>query len=278
MENLICHQRKHITSMTKFAEKSGSIFQGGIIGREIIFFESVPSTNDKALEIGRQKEDPEGIVVIADSQTHGKGRLGRRWISPPGVNLYFTVLLKPPFSPKESFILVLAAAVAAATAIREYTGLDARIKWPNDILINNRKSCGILTEMKSGKDRINLMAVGIGINVNMLPDAFTDDIKPFTTSLKIESGSSFDRDKLLGKILAELGNAYKNLLTGNKRALINEWLRLNCTIGNEISVQSRTGIISGIAAGINDNGELLVRPSSGEIKRVSAGDVTILKN
>ncbi|GBD96439.1 bifunctional ligase/repressor BirA [bacterium BMS3Abin06] len=264
--------------MTKFAEKAGSIFKGGIIGREIIFFESVPSTNDKAFEIGQQKENPEGIVVIADSQTCGKGRLGRRWISPPGVNLYFTVLLKPPFPLKESFILALAAAVAATTAIRKYTGLDARIKWPNDILINNRKSCGILTEMKSGKDRINLMAVGIGVNVNMLPDAFTDDIKPFTTSLKIESGLSFERDKLLREILAELEKAYKNLLTGNKRALINDWLRLNCTIGNEISVQSRTGIISGIAAGINDNGELLVRPSSGEIERVSAGDVTILKN
>ena len=259
-------------------QKIKDVFKGEIIGREIMFFDSATSTNDKALETGRQKENPDGIVVIADTQTRGKGRLGRIWVSPPGVNLYFTVLLKPPFSPNESFILALAASVAAATAIREYTGLDARIKWPNDILINNRKSCGILTEMKSGRDGINLMAVGIGINVNMLPDAFTDDIKPFTTSLQIESGLSFDRDKLLGQILAGLENAYKNLLTGDKRALINDWLRLNCTIGNKISVRSRTGIISGIAAGINDNGELLVRLSSGEIKRVSAGDVMILKN
>ena len=262
----------------KSAEKIKDVFKGEIIGREIIFFESVTSTNDRAFEIARQRENPEGIVVIADTQTRGRGRLGRRWISPPGVNLYFTVLLKPPFPLKESFILALAAAVAATTAIRKYTGLDARIKWPNDILINNRKSCGILTEMKSGRDGINLMAVGIGINVNMLPDAFTDDIKPFTTSLKIESGLSFDRDKLLGQILAGLENAYKNLLTGNKRALINDWLRLNCTIGNKISVRSRAGIISGIAAGINDNGELLVGLSSGKIERVRAGDVTILKN
>ena len=262
----------------KFAGNTGGLFKCAVIGREIIYFNSIVSTNDKAFEIGRQRENPEGIVVVADMQTHGKGRLGRRWISPPGLNLYFTVLLKPLLTPEESLMLVLAAAVAVTTAIRKYTGLDAWIKWPNDILINGKKACGILTETKSGGDGINLVAIGIGINVNMPLNAFADDIKPLATSLKIESGSTLERDKILGQVLAELEHAYKNLLTGDKRALINGWLRLNCTIGSKVAVGSRDGVLSGIAAGINDKGELLVRLSSGEVKTVCAGDVTILKN
>jgi BirA family biotin operon repressor/biotin-[acetyl-CoA-carboxylase] ligase len=261
----------------QFAEKVGNVFKGEIIGREVIYFDSITSTNDKAFEIGMQKENPEGIIIIADAQSRGKGRLDRGWISPPGVNLYFSVVLKPPFSPKESSILTLAAAVAVVAAIREYTGLNAHIKWPNDILINGKKTGGILMEMKSYKDRINLLVVGTGINVNMPLDAFTKDIRGFATSLKIESGSSVDRVKLLRQILAEMENAYKILLNSNKRALINEWLRLNCTIGNEVAVRDQARVISGIANGINDKGELLVRLKSGKIETVSAGEVTILK-
>ncbi len=248
------------------------------IGKEIIYFDSIASTNDKAFEIGRQRENPEGIVVVANMQTHGKGRLGRKWVSPPGLNLYFTVLLKPLLTPGESLMLILAAAVAVTTAIRKHTGLEAWIKWPNDILINGKKACGILTETKSGRDGINLIAIGIGINVNMPLDALADDIKPLATSLKIESGSTIEKDKMLGQVLAEFEDAYKNLLTGDKRALINGWLRLNCTIGSKVVVKGHDKTLSGIAVGINDKGELLVRLSSGEVKSVCAGDVTILKN
>ncbi len=254
------------------------VFKGEIIGREIIFFESIRSTNDLAITIGQQRENPEGIVVIADEQTGGKGRLGRSWISPPGVNLYFTVLLKPPIPPVETSILTLAAAVAVVSAIRGYAGINAEIKWPNDILINTKKAGGILMEMKSDKGRISLLAIGIGVNVNMSLDALANDIRPLATSLKIESGKPINRVELLRKILAELEKSYKILLKGNKRALINEWLCLNSTIGNNIKIQMQGEILSGFAEGINERGELIVRLQSGEVKTVNAGEVTTMKN
>ncbi|MBI4682761.1 MAG: biotin--[acetyl-CoA-carboxylase] ligase [Nitrospirae bacterium] len=254
-----------------------SVFRGDIIGREIIYSESTTSTNDMAFEVGRNRTDPEGIVVVADTQTQGKGRLGRSWISPAGVNLYFTLLLNPPISPEDATIISLAAPAAVAAAIRKHTGLPAQIKWPNDIHISSKKAGGILVEMKANKDNTILLAVGIGINVNMPPDALPPDIRPLSTSLKTEKGKSIDRLKLLREMLSELENSYKFLLHGNKRALINDWVRLNSTIGRTVSVQSQERTISGIAENINDKGELLVRLSSGDIEVVRAGDVTILK-
>lgn len=260
-----------------FGEKFSTIFKGDIIGREIVFFESTTSTNDKAIELGRQRENPEGIVVVADTQTRGKGRLGRSWISPAGVNLYLTVLLCPPLSHQDTSMITLAAPVAVASAIRTYTGLDAQIKWPNDILVNGRKTGGILIEMKSGRDNARLLAVGIGVNVNMSSDALPPDIRSLSTSLKIEKGESVDRLFLLREILSGLEHSYKILLEGNKGVLINEWLSLNSTTGRPVSVQGQDRCISGIAEGINDKGELLVRLSTGELETIRAGDVTVLK-
>jgi BirA family biotin operon repressor/biotin-[acetyl-CoA-carboxylase] ligase len=251
--------------------------KGKIIGKEIIFFDSIPSTNDKAFEIAMERENPEGLLVVADKQTRGRGRLGRNWISPAGVNLYFTVIVQPPFSPEEASIISLAAPVAVVTAIRKYTGLPAQIKWPNDILIKDKKAGGILLEMKSMRNRTHLVAVGIGINVNMPVDALPSEIRTLSTSLKTETGAPVNRVALLKEILNELGRSYKFLLTGNKRALINEWIRLNSTIGNTVTIRNQERIISGVADSINDKGELRVRLSSGKIETVRAGDVTIEK-
>jgi BirA family biotin operon repressor/biotin-[acetyl-CoA-carboxylase] ligase len=125
-------------------------YRGDIIGSEVIVLESAVSTNDVALEIGRDRDEHEGIALIADEQTGGRGRFHRRWISPPGVNLYCSVILKPDFVSADVQLVTLAAAVAVAFAIREHAGINAEIKWPNDILVNNRKVCGILVEMRSG--------------------------------------------------------------------------------------------------------------------------------
>ena len=258
-------------------EKIYTVFQGEIIGKEIIFLETTTSTNDAAMELGTKREDPEGIVVISDSQSRGKGRFGRAWISPPGVNLYFTVLLKPPFPSKEAALLTLITAVAVVTAIRGYTGLNAEIKWPNDILINGKKAGGILLELKAAGNRINLLVIGIGVNVNMSLKDLPEDMRSLSTSLRVESGRLFDRVELLGKILAELDRSYKILLKGNKGALINDWIRLNSTLRNKVTVKNHERIISGIAENINDNGELIIRLPSGETETVKAGDVTILK-
>ncbi len=258
-------------------EKLQHIFKGDIIGKEILFYESTSSTNETAFEIGREREDPEGIVVIADTQTCGKGRMGRNWISPPGVNLYFTVLLRPHLPLEEIQFITFATAVAVTTVIREETGLQAGIKWPNDILINGKKAGGILVEMKSSRERMGILAVGIGINVNMSLNSLPEEIRTDTTSLNIEKREDIDRVTLLGKILTELEKGYKNLLKGNKGALITEWLRLNSTIGNSVKVRMQDRTISGTAEGIGDRGELIVRLSSGKTESVIAGDVTIIK-
>jgi len=257
-------------------EKISAIFKGDIIGKEIIFYKVTTSTNDKAMEIGHRKT--EGTVVIADAQTHGRGRFDRDWVSPPNVNLYFTVLLKPPFAPKNATIITLMAAVAVVSAIREYTGLDAVIKWPNDILIRDKKVGGILTEMKSGMDSIDLIALGVGVNVNMALNMLPGDIKPLATSLKEEKGEYINRAGLLKAIFARLEYWYKSLLEGRRKALFDEWLRLDSTIGKEISVKTLERVISGIAEGISDEGELIVRFPSGSFEKVSAGDVTILNH
>ncbi|MBI5025175.1 MAG: biotin--[acetyl-CoA-carboxylase] ligase [Nitrospirae bacterium] len=148
------------------ADEITGVFQGKLLGKKVLFFESTTSTNDIAMEMG-QKGSPEGTIVVADAQEKGKGRLGRTWISPPGVNLYFTLLLRPPFPPKDATLLTLMAAVSIVSAIRKYTGLKATIKWPNDILIGDKKVGGVLTEMKSDMDRISFVALGMGINVNL---------------------------------------------------------------------------------------------------------------
>jgi len=265
------------------AETLMNAFKGGIIGKEIIFFESVDSTNDTAMKIGAQREDPEGVVVIADGQKSGRGRLGRSWISPPGGNLYFTLLLRPSFLPREAPLLTLMAAVAVVSAIREQTGLSAAIKWPNDILVNDKKTGGILMEMRTDAKKINLIALGIGVNVNLFPDMLPEGVREVTTTLKQETGRSINRAKLFEVMLSRLELWYKILLNGDKKVLFNEWLSLDSTIGREVKVE-RSGlseedkIISGIAEGINNYGQLLIRLSSGEIEKVSAGDVTILKS
>ncbi len=267
-----------------------AVFKGDIIGREMIFYEVTSSTNDRAMEIARQRNsgvDPgstsqrkgiDGIVIIADAQECGRGRFGRDWISPAGMNLYFTVLLEPAFSPKEASIVTLMASVAVVSAIREHVNQNVVIKWPNDILIGAKKIGGILTEMKTSGGSISFIALGVGINVNMPLNMLPDDIRSFAASLKAETGENINRVQLLGGVLTKLEYWYKILLEGRREALLNEWMILNSTIGNKVSVKTRGTVISGKAEGISNNGELLLRLSSGTLEKLCSGEVTILKD
>jgi len=284
MKNKTSNLKLKDRNLTIFAEEVRKVFRGEIIGRDIIFLESTTSTNDAAMEIGLRSKEPEGIVVVADTQSRGRGRLGRSWVSPPGVNLYFTVLLRMPLPVKDSQHLVFMAAVAAVSAIRDYTGLKAEIKWPNDILINGRKTGGILIDMKSDSGKIDVVALGIGINVNQSLEMLPEEMREGATSIKRECGSDIDRTGLLRGVLAQLERCYKLFLSGDKSLIIKEWLRLDSTIGRKVTVadvsasSGTDGSISGIAEGIDDSGRLLVRLSSGGLHKVSAGDVTIVKN
>jgi BirA family biotin operon repressor/biotin-[acetyl-CoA-carboxylase] ligase len=271
-----------------------AVFRGDIIGKEIVFYGVTTSTNDRAIELGQSrkslsaraynkdlqetKDAVNGTVIIADSQERGRGRFDRNWISPPGVNLYFTVLLEPPFSSKEVPVITLMAAVAVVSAIRENVGLNAEIKWPNDILIRNKKVGGILTEMKSDIDRINFIAVGIGLNVNMPVTMLPRKLRSLSTSLIKEKTEPVNRVELLGTILSKLEYWYKLLLKGNKNVLLKEWLSLNSTVGKKVMVKSYDRVITGMAEGISADGELVVRLSSGAVEKIHAGEVTIVKN
>jgi BirA family biotin operon repressor/biotin-[acetyl-CoA-carboxylase] ligase len=246
------------------------------IGRELFLYESVPSTNTVAMDLASQG-CPDGTVVISDAQTAGKGRLGRSWSSPPGKNLYMSIVLRPGISPRDATALTLLAAVACASALRRSTSVPVSIKWPNDLIIRQRKIGGILTEIRADLDRINYAIVGIGININVAEEDMTDDIKAIATSVFLETGVHFWRSELAGAIILDFDKWYGRLLSEGKKDIVNEWLALSTTIGKHIRVTLMNQTFEGVAEGIDDEGQLIVKLINGMYRKVSAGDVTIVR-
>jgi BirA family biotin operon repressor/biotin-[acetyl-CoA-carboxylase] ligase len=245
-----------------------------LIGREVHLLSSVSSTNTLAMEMAAQGA-AEGTVVVAETQTGGKGRRGRAWISPKG-NLYLSVVLRPDIPMHKAPLITLMAAVAAATTITKAFGLEAGIKWPNDILIAGRKVCGLLTEMSAEQDRIRHVVVGVGIDVNMDPEALPPEVRALSTTLAAESGKKIDRTALLRQLLREMDDWYRVFLN-DAPAVLAEWTRLNITVGNRVAVSGAGETLAGLAQGIDDEGRLIVILDDGSRKTVAAGDVTIAK-
>lgn len=175
-----------LDEMSKMFKNRGDLEEGVIVS-EIVFLEGIDSTNIFAMGLA-EKGSPQGTVVIADSQTKGKGRLGRTWISPPEGNIYMSIILRPDLKPKDATLLTIMAGIACAIAIRNITGLHVKIKWPNDLMVSNRKLGGILTEMKSEPNSIIFAVIGIGINVNMKLKDFPPDVRAIATSIREELG------------------------------------------------------------------------------------------
>lgn len=246
-----------------------------LLGRLVEYRTSVGSTNDLAKELARAGA-PEGLLVIAEEQTRGKGRLGRAWSSPPGVGIWMSVVLRPPLPPREAAPLALCAAVAATEAIRSVTGAAAGIRWPSDLVIGERKVCGILTEMEAEWDRIEFAVVGIGINVNTPPEAFPPDLAATATSLWAATGSPVPRAPLVRAVLTRLEAAYRELLAGRLQALLDRWRECSVTLGRTVRVRP-TAVgqpeLMGVAEAIDPDGALIVRLPDGERRRVLAGDV-----
>ncbi len=247
----------------------------GIIGREILFFENVSSTNTIALELAGKVS--EGTVVLADSQDKGRGRLGRIWISPSGVNIYMSVILRPQMSPKDSSLITIMSSVACATALRNVTGIMVTTKWPNDLMIDNEKVGGILTELKTKKQKITSAIVGIGINVNVEVREFPEDIKNKATSLKNKVGVSYSRELIVAEILNEMDKWYKTLKIMEKETIVGAWKNLTSTLGKKVKITTPYETLSGIAESIDNQGRLILRLPSGESKRINSGDLTILR-
>lgn len=247
----------------------------GDIGQEIFFYEKVGSTNTIAFDLAEKAK--EGAVVIADSQEKGRGRLGRTWISPPGVNIYMSIILRPEIEPKDMTLITIMASVACATALRRATGLDISIKWPNDLMASDKKLGGILTELKTDQRRILFTIIGIGINVNIEVTEFPEDVREIATSVKNETGKPYARENIIAEILNEMNKWYMILNTMEKETLLSEWQRLTSTLGRDVMVIVGQETYTGLAEAIDDEGMLILRLPSGELKRVSSGDLTVLK-
>ncbi len=243
------------------------------LGKEIVYKEVTDSTN---ADVRRMAEDgaKEGLLVVADGQTLGKGRRGRAWESPKGTNLYFSVLLKPDFSPDKASMITLVVAYSVAMVIRKNTGLDAKIKWPNDIVVGKKKVCGILTEMSMERDYIHHIVVGVGINVN--EEGFPEEIADMATSLKNEKGSLISRANLLSDILSQVEKNYAMFLqAGDLRPFVDDYNKMLVNKGALVKVLDPKGEFSGIAGGINEEGMLIVFKENGQIEKVYAGEVSV---
>lgn len=244
------------------------------IGREMHIFSEVASTNVLAMEMA-SKGSPEGTVVAAEAQTGGKGRLGRKWISPKG-NLYISVILRPVIPVHKAPLITMMGAVAVASAIRNACGISAVIKWPNDILISGKKVSGLLTEMSAEQDRIRHIVLGIGIDVNMDLEILPPEVRVLATTLATEAGDRINRSTLLQEVLRSLESWYREFLNDPAQVL-KEWQKLNVTVGNRVIVHGAGETLEGLARGIDEDGRLIIRLDDGGVRLVAAGDVSILK-
>lgn len=252
----------------------GTLAPPKIIGRDIRVFEAMTSTNDVIEKLARDGVK-EGVVVFAESQTRGRGRLGRKWISPSHEGLWFSVLLRPKLTPQETTQLTVASATALRRAIFAETKLSPEIKWPNDLLIGGKKIAGVLTEMSAEVDRVRHVILGIGISVNV--ETFPPELRKVATSLKIESGKKIDRAELATAILRELDADYARVCAGKFSELADEWETHCTTIGKNVSVQMGARKICGTAEALDDDGALLLRTEHGRLERIIGGDVTLEK-
>jgi BirA family biotin operon repressor/biotin-[acetyl-CoA-carboxylase] ligase len=242
------------------------------MGKTIHYFHSIDSTNSKAYQLAIQDAE-EGEVVIAESQVKGRGRLGRRWFSPAFLNLYLSVILRPQIPPHQASLITLMAAVATANAIQRYSGLVPRIKWPNDILLKDRKVAGLLNEIHSEMDRIHFVILGIGVNLNMDGKMFSKEIRGVATSLKREMGQTISRKAFLQSLLEELERWYAIFLKEGGAPVLEAWRDRAKIEGKRVRVTSFGETLSGVAVDIDSDGAMILETKDGKRKRIVAGDV-----
>ncbi|WP_054741657.1 biotin--[acetyl-CoA-carboxylase] ligase [Cellulosilyticum ruminicola] len=253
-------------------EEVQSIIKTQCLGKNINYFSEIDSTNEIVKKLAR-KGEAEGTIVIADKQTAGKGRLGRVWESPSGVNIFMSILLRPQIKPDKASQITLIVGLAMCEAIREVTGLDARIKWPNDIVVNGKKVCGILTEMSAEIDCVNYVVVGIGVNVNQME--FSENL-PHATSLKIEGGKEYQRGNIISVFFDKFESYYMAYKTDITLEPILPAYKTYC-----ITLADKVKIIDSIQEYIAEpvdvlaDGSLVVKNEEGEEKRIFTGEVSV---
>lgn len=243
------------------------------VAKEVLYFDTIDSTNTKAQELA-EKGYPSGTLVVADKQESGKGRRGRSWVSPSGTGIFMTLMIKPDINPNNASMLTLVAALAVAKAITSVTGEEAMIKWPNDIVVNGKKVCGILTEMNAQFDYINHIVVGIGINVHN--ESFPEEISQMASSLMIEAGGKrFHRAQIIAETMSYFEQYYDTfLMTQDLSALVREYDKLLVNRNKSVRVLDPKEPFDGKAMGITPKGELIVDTWESR-KLVSSGEVSV---
>ena len=241
-----------------------------VFGHNVIYHETVRSTMDDAFQLGLQGAC-EGTIVCAESQTKGRGRLGRQWISPKHKGIYFSIILRPNLPPSEIAELTLLAAVAVCDAIRDISGLNIQIKWPNDILYKGKKLGGILTELNAELDRVKFALVGIGLNVNTGEHQLLET----ATSLRKETGQNYLRVDILKQILFVMEQCYQQMLREGSGPIIARWKELSLTLGRKIKVLEVNGVMEGEAIDLAKDGGLMIRCPNGDIIKKMSGDVVL---
>lgn len=239
-----------------------------LIARRIEYFREVESTNRTAASIAERVE--EGTLVVAEIQTQGRGRMGRKWVSPKG-GIWISIILKPKIPPAQAYRLTIIAGLAAAKTIRSY-GIDARVKWPNDVIIEERKVCGVLTEMEAETDQLTYAIVGMGIDVNVDVSLFPEEIREHSTSLHAELGESVNRVEFLQRLLVCFEREYLRLQHNQFPQILNEWRGLLATIGRYVKINTPTRTIHGEAVGVDSEGALILECKGGFLERILAGE------
>lgn len=242
-------------------------------GKSIYYMEETDSTNIQAKKLGEAGAE-HGTLVVTDRQTSGRGRRGRRWESPAGSNIFMSLLLRPELEPNLAPMLTLVMAQSIAQATREDPGVPAQIKWPNDLVIEGKKTCGILTEMSTEIDWINYVVIGIGINVNV--SHFPQELEGQATSLFLETGKKICRSKLIASVLMRFEENYRTFMEQkNMSALQEDYDQLLVNRNREVRVLDPGREYSGYALGIDELGQLLVRKADGEVVKVFAGEISV---
>jgi BirA family transcriptional regulator, biotin operon repressor / biotin---[acetyl-CoA-carboxylase] ligase len=250
--------------------------QGGLgtsrLGKKIHYFIKLDSTNSHARRLAEQGAQA-GEVVIAESQTQGRGRLGRPWVSPPHVNLYLSIILRPKLPPVNAPQITLMAAVALAEALSTFIPVLPAIKWPNDVLAGGKKLAGILTESVCHGERIDFVILGIGVNINYPAESMPDAIRKRATSLISLTGASVSRESVVRRLIQDLDRCYGELEETGFQSLAPRWEARFELRGKKVRVEMTDRIIIGTARGIDRDGALILEDGRGELQRVVAGDV-----
>jgi len=244
-----------------------------LIGKKIVLHDSVESTNDLAKTLGLEGSQ-EGTVVLAYSQTRGKGRQGRNWHSEPHTGLYFSVLLHPTTSPELIHQVTLVAGVALVQAINQFSQVRAVLKWPNDVLINHKKVAGILTEFYQGGDH-NGIVVGIGVNVNQ--SRFPVELQHIATSLAMENSGSLEKLPLIAAIINQLEKKYWTFMDGDFASIILEWNQNSDLFGKHLTLTRGDETFHGTAMKLNEEGQLIMELETGQEMAFDSGEITSME-